>query len=115
MLTHLHRIELTTAWHLKIFRKELDHATIRQATRDLETDVAAGVWVPPEYDLAEVHFRAEALAREHAPVLGARTLDILHVAAAVSLGTSRFVTGDRRQAVLADVAGLDVSLYRPRV
>ena len=114
VLTHLHRVELTAAWHLKIFRKDLDRATVEQAVSDLESDVATGVWVPPEYDLADVHFRAEDLAREHSPALGTRTLDILHVAAAVLLGSSRFVTGDRRQAALANAAGLDVARYQPR-
>ena len=115
MLTHLHRVELTAAWHLKIFREDLDHATVEQALDDLESDVAAGVWALPEYDLADVHFRAEGLAREHAAALGTRTLDILHVAAALALGSTQFVTGDDRQAALAKAAGLELTRYRPRV
>lgn len=84
-----------------------------QALADLESDCAAGVWAPPQYDLAEVHLEAESLARDHAPTLGTRTLDILHVAAATLLESSRFVTGDRRQAALAKAVGLEVTLYRP--
>jgi hypothetical protein len=114
VLTHLHRVELSAAWHLKVFRGELGRAIVARALDDLEEDVEAGVWVPPEYDLAEVHARAESLARDHAPTLGTRTLDILHVAAAVQLASPRFVTGDRRQAALARAAGLEVTSYRPR-
>lgn len=114
MLTPLHRVELTAAWHLKIFRKELDHATVEQALNDLESDVAAGVWVSPEYDLVDVHFRAETLAQKHAATLGTRTLDILHVAAAMALGSWHFVTGDNRQAALAKAAGLELTRYRPQ-
>jgi len=77
-----------------------------QALADLEHDVAVGVWEPPAYDLGDVHARAEGLARRPAAVLGTRSLDILHVAAALSLATSDFVTGDRRQAALANTAGL---------
>lgn len=113
VLTHLHRVELTTAWHLKVFRKELDRATVELALGDLESDIETGVWMPPQYDLADVHCRAETLAQQHAPTLGTRTLDILHVAAAVLLDTPHFVTGDRRQATLAAAAGLDVTRYRP--
>lgn len=114
VLTHLHRVELVTAWHLKVFRREIDLATVGRALGDLESDVEAGVWEAPDYDLADVHARAEILARQHAATLGTRTVDILHVAAAVLLGARHFVTGDRRQASLAEAAGVEVSRYRPR-
>lgn len=109
MLTHLHRVELTTAWHLKIFRRELRPETVMQALGDLEADVDAGVWEMPGYDLADVYADAETLARRHAATFGTRTLDILHVAAAVCVGADEFVTGDRRQASLAEAAGLTVT------
>lgn len=112
MLTHLHRVELATAWHLKVFRRELDLATVGRALGDLESDVEAGIWDAPDYDLAEVHSRAEILARQHAATLGTRTLDILHVAAAALVGARNFITGDGRQASLAEAAGLDVIRYR---
>ncbi|MGH7896322.1 MAG: type II toxin-antitoxin system VapC family toxin [Candidatus Binatia bacterium] len=114
MLTHLHRVELVTAWHLKVFRRELDLAIVVRALDDLESDVEVGVWEVPPYDLADVHARAEILARRHAAALGTRTLDILHVAAAVVTGARDFVTGDRRQASLAEAAELKVTRYRPR-
>ncbi len=114
VLTHLHRVELTTAWHLKVFRRELRLETVVQALADLEHDVETGVWEPPAYDLGDVHARAERLARRHAAALGTRSLDILHVAAALSLGTSDFVTGDRRQASLAKAAGLEAILVARR-
>jgi predicted nucleic acid-binding protein len=67
----------------------------------------------PPYDLADVHDFAETLVRRHAATLGTRTLDILHVAAALVAGVRDFVTGDRRQASLAEAAGLKVTRYRP--
>lgn len=114
VLTHLHRVELVTAWQLEVFRRELDPASAGAAWRDLETDVAQGVWIQPIYDLASVHDRAEALARQHAAALGTRTLDILHVAAALALRTRDFVTGDARQASLAEAAGLRVTRFQPK-
>jgi predicted nucleic acid-binding protein len=42
------------------------------------------------------------------PRLGCRTMDILHVACAVEIGASAFLTFDKRQAELARFAGLDV-------
>lgn len=114
MLTHLHRVELAAAWNLKVLRRELDLATVHLALADLESDVETGVWAAPGYDLAEVHSRAEMLARQYAATLGTRTLDILHVAAAVLIGAQNFVTGDRRQASLAEAVGLEVTRYRSR-
>jgi hypothetical protein len=107
-------VELTTAWHSKAFRRELRLETVIQALADLDHDIEAGVWEPPAYDLADVHTRAEHLARRHAAVIGARTLDILHVAAALALGATRFVTNDRRQASLARAARLEATLLPPR-
>jgi hypothetical protein len=54
------------------------------------------------------------LARQHVAALGTHALEILHVAAAVVVGARAFVTGDRRRASLAEVAGLDVTRYRLR-
>lgn len=109
MLTHLHRVELTTAWHLKVFRREIRLETVVHALGDLEADVDAGVWEMPGHDLADVCAHAETLARRHAAIIGTRTLDILHVAAAACLGAETFVTGDRRQASLAEASGLKVT------
>jgi hypothetical protein len=51
---------------------------------------------------------AESLAEHHTPALGTRSLDILHVAAALVLGATEFCTFDTRQAKLAKAAGLHV-------
>jgi predicted nucleic acid-binding protein len=107
-LTHLHRIELSNAWHLKLFRKELKKAVLTSARQDLQADVNAGVWVAPEYDLADVFRRAEELSSTYTPKLGTCSLDVLHVAAALELSVRTFVTGDARQGKLASACGLHV-------
>jgi predicted nucleic acid-binding protein len=45
----------------------------------------------------------------HVPVTGTRTLDTLHVAAALALGAKEFWTFDDRQAKLATAVGLNVA------
>ena len=109
MLTHLHRLELLTAWRLKIFRGEITAEAAGRAADDLQTDIEAGVWGSPDYDLPAVYASAERLSREHAASLGTWTLDVLHVAAATELGCRQFVTGDERQARLATAAGMKVT------
>ena len=108
VLTHLHRVELLNAWQLKVFRREMEAATIALARSDLDADVAAGVWCAPSYDLPDVFRRAEEISATRSAGLGTRSLDILHVAAALTLGLRVFVTADHRQASLASAVGLRV-------
>ena len=114
ILTHLHRVELVTAWHLKVFRREITKDIVEQAWGHVEDDITAGLWELPAYDLVDVHAHAEALSRQHTARVGARSLDILHVAAAIVLGASAFVTHDDRQARLAKAAGLRVTTLPAR-
>ena len=114
ILTHLHRLELVTAWHLKVFRREMSLGIVEQAWGHVQADVAAGLWELPVYDLVDVYSQAEAISRLHAAIHGARSLDILHVAAAIVLGATAFVTHDDRQARLARAVGLRVTSLRAR-
>jgi len=53
--------------------------------------------------------RSVALACRHTSTLGVRTLDTLHVAAALELKVDRFWTFDDRQRKLAEAEGLITS------
>ena len=114
VLTHLHRVELVTAWHLKVFRQEIPRGIVEQAWGHVQADVAVGLWELPTYDLIDVFSQAESISRQHTATLGVRSLDILHVAAALVLGASAFVTHDDRQAKLAKAAGLRVTTLQAR-
>ena len=50
--------------------------------------------------------RAIYLRRQHTPKLGTRTFDVLHVANAIVLGCTNFVTYKDRQAALAKATKL---------
>jgi predicted nucleic acid-binding protein len=102
---------LENAWRLKVFRKELSKDVAEFAADDLQTDIDAGVWKLVAVDLAAVFRMAERLSMSHTAAIGARSLDILHVAFARELGVTDFVTGDERQARLAAAVGL--KLTRP--
>jgi hypothetical protein len=114
VLTHLHRVELLTAWHRKVFRHEITRGIVEQAWGHVQADAAAGLWERPVYDLGDVYSQAESISRQHTSILGARSLDILHVAAAIVLRATEFVTYDDRQANLARAAGLRVTTLRTR-
>jgi len=104
-LTSFCESELTNAIELRIFRREITAAQAKLARADLEDDLTSGVFhsVPTP---GSVYEEALRLARRHSAHLGTRTLDILHVAAALKLSLPAFYTFDRRQAQLARAAGL---------
>jgi predicted nucleic acid-binding protein len=82
----------------------------------VDDDVAVGrLWRVP-LDLHATAARAESLSAQHAQRLLSRSLDLLHVAAALELGCTHFVTLDARQARLAVASGLktvDLALQKP--
>ena len=108
-LTHAHRTELQKAWQLKVYRKEMSPEAAARAAENLQADIDAGVWLLPDYDLDSVSAVSVRLAREDTATLGTRSLDVLHVAAALALRERHFVKGDERQARLAAAVGLRVT------
>ena len=107
-LTALHRAEWTNAVAQHIFRRSITEIEAQEVHKQFARDRAAGLW--SEIELPGNAFeRCIELARKYTPQFGARTLDILHVAAALELKAAHFWTFDQRQAKLAKAAGLKVS------
>jgi predicted nucleic acid-binding protein len=106
--THWQEIEIRNALRLKLFRKEVTAVELKKGLSNLDTDIASGLLQKVSYDIASVFRKANELSESHSASLGCRTLDILHVAAAVVIGAKIFVTFDARQAALATKAGLKV-------
>ena len=107
-LTQWQALEVKNAIRVKSFRKEITAAEMNQSIAAFEQDIATGRWQRPVYAAATVEQKAEELSASHSAVLGCRTLDIIHVAAALVLEAKEFVTFDTRQAELAKQAGLKV-------
>jgi predicted nucleic acid-binding protein len=107
-LTTLGRLELLNAIRLSVFRQQL---TPRAAVIDVLTikgDIESGVLGMISCDWAAVHAEAERLSAKHTAEGGLRSMDILHVATALSTGASEFLSFDGNQAKLASAEGLTV-------
>ena len=104
--TWLHQLELRNALRLRVFRREITRVQRDASLNAVLADLAAGVLAPVAIDHTGVMTEAERLSALHSERLGTRSLDILHVAAALVLGQARFLTFDRRQRALALAAGL---------
>jgi len=107
VLTPLGEFEFANSLALRVFRKELTAAQAASVLAHFRQDITAGILRLGPFPLA-VFERATHLSLKHSAHLGTRTLDLLHVAAALSLGARCFYTFDRTQAKLARLLGLRV-------
>jgi hypothetical protein len=108
-ITHLHSIEIRNALRLKCGRAEITETEMTASLRLFQVDIDAGRLERAPYELAGLFQRAESLSSKHAISTLARTLDILHVAAALEIGCKELVSFDRRQRSLASREKLKVA------
>ena len=104
--SQLHELELANALRLRMFRceaqKQQVDATLARITADLDSGILRRVAIDWPLALAS----AIELANRHSSRVGCRSLDLLHVSAALMSASDRFVTSDRRQGTVARRAGL---------
>ena len=108
LFSHIHEIEIPNAIRLKRFRGEITKEEEAAALRAVREDRDAGRLTRPDYDLVEVFQRAERLSAKYSGDIGTRSLDLLHVAAALEAGCTVFASFDERQRKAAALAGLKV-------
>ena len=113
--TPLHRLEFRNAIRLAVFRRadpgeiSLDQAAARRVLAEHEADLNERVFIEHKpIDWTEALRQAEVLSKAHTEDWGFRSLDLLHVGTALSLGAEEIFTFDRAAARLAKSAGLTV-------
>jgi predicted nucleic acid-binding protein len=105
-LTSWQRCELQNAIRLSVWRGNCDAAAAKRALEKIAADIVAGNLTETPLVWPDVLRIADELSEKHTAVLGVRSLDLLHVAAAVSLNVKTFLTCDGRQLALARAAHL---------
>jgi predicted nucleic acid-binding protein len=106
LVTPFHRAELANAFYQCVFRSTLSEFEAARAWRRFEGDLQGGIFETARFPDSAWDLSI-TLAHRYCASLGVRTLDTVHVAAALELGADRFWTFDERQARLAEAAGLD--------
>jgi len=107
ILNALGETEFTNALQLRVFRREWTPREARLVRENFERHQADGLFhIEPLSP--EVWERALSLSRRHSARLGTRTLDVLHVAAALVHKPEVFCTFDERQGQLARAERLSV-------
>lgn len=105
-LSWLNQVEFRNALRLRIFRREIKSAQRDHSLNLFLSDLSAGIFENVEPAQSNVLIETERLSARHSEKLGNRSLDILHVAMAITLGCNRFLSFDIRQVKLAKAAGL---------
>ncbi len=104
----LNQVEFRNALRLRVFRKEISKVESDRSLNLLLSDLSAGIFSHIEIPQSSVLIETERLSARHSEKLGTRSLDILHVAMALSVGCQRFLSFDLRQVKLAKATGLKV-------
>lgn len=103
----IQEMELVNALRLKAFWKEITREQAEAQIGHFEDRQRRGLYVFPEIhrsNLLRTFRRLSAVT----PQLGCRTMDVLHVACAVEIAATGFISFDERQRALAGHAGLKV-------
>ncbi len=107
-LTHHGRVEIVNGLCLAAHRREITPEALADTLTSFDEDFTLGWYRTADLLWRAALNRAAELSRIHSPKLGTRSLDVLHVACALELGTRFFVTFDERQQKLARAVGLKV-------
>ena len=110
--SQLHELELANALRLRVFRREARPRQVNATLARIGDDLEAGVLQRVAVDWPLALARAIELADRHTSHVGCRSLDLLHVSAAMLSAIGGFVTADRRQGTVARRAGLVTTRLR---
>ena len=109
--TPWHRLEVRNAIRLAMFQNVIGpdqgKAQLRQMDQDLKEET---IITHQAIDWTDVLRKAEKLGATHNTIVGCRSADLFHVAAASELACDQFLTFDERQIAMAKAAGLAVKL-----
>ncbi len=104
----------STRWqvflHSKDPTKGFERTTAQAALAKLQANITSGDVLVVPVDWADVASIGERLSAQHTWTRGYRGFDIIHVATALHLGATEFLTFDGNQKKLAEAEGLHVPL-----
>ena len=107
-LTSFGAFELKNAIRAAVVRRSVTETEARRVLGLIQQDTTTGQLAPTTCDWEAIYGQAEQLSVRYTLTGGHRALDVLHVASALVLRATDFLTFDQRQAELARHAGLVV-------
>lgn len=113
--TALHRLEVPNAFERLLGRNLITAEQCRVIQRQLDEDLENQRLVQVVLDLDQVFADACELSTAYAARHLARSLDLLHVAAARAVGCTTFASADDRQLAVAKASGLRIVDIKRRI
>jgi predicted nucleic acid-binding protein len=113
--TQLHELEVPNAFELLVGRAVMSRDECRTIQAQLRDDIENQRLVRLSLDLDRVFAGAYELSRSYGSKFLARSLDLLHVAAAHVSTCTTFISADDRQLSVARATGLSVIDVKRRV
>ncbi len=109
-ITSLNTYELGNALRFAEYRKRLVAGSAEEILDLFKEDVEAGRLIMQTPNLAQVIRRASQLSARYTLSGGHRSFDILHIAGALELEATHFLSFDANQSTLARTLGLRLDL-----
>lgn len=106
--TRLHELEMENAFALLVGRGAITAAEYEAVSAQWREDLEAQRLAPMPVDWDATLVKACELSSRHSKRTLARSLDVLHVAAAHVLGARTLVSADERQLAIAKASGLRI-------
>ncbi|MDB6072475.1 MAG: twitching motility protein PilT [Verrucomicrobiaceae bacterium] len=101
-------LELRNALNFAIHRGRITPEERDALGKRLESQIRSGFFTLVHLPSADLHEKARELSDRYTPSLATRSLDLLHVAAAILLGADTLLSFDSRQCRAAAAEGLIV-------
>lgn len=108
LLTDWHRVEIANAFQRAVKNARITDVQAAQLWQDFTDDINTGRFKIVVIDHAAVLARTLALTQKHTATTGTRSLDLIHIASALELAATDFLSLDYRQRQAASAEGLDV-------
>ncbi len=89
-LTGFHDLEFNNALRLKQFRGEITEDGVQNIISKLIFHQTLGIFYRPQLNWHDIFNLAAKLSNNHTGSIGARSLDVLHVASALSIDAEKF-------------------------
>ena len=108
LLSPLSLLEIRNALNFGINRGEVTSEQRDAVLAEIDTQIETGFFRLVDASQSSIHAKAQELSNKHTPALVTRSLDLMHLAAALLPGARTFLTFDKRQAKAAAAEGLVV-------
>jgi predicted nucleic acid-binding protein len=106
LLSPLSLLEIRNALNFGINRGEITSEQRDAVLAEIDAQIENGFFRLVDVSQSSIYAKAQELSNKHTPTTATRSLDLMHLAAALLSGAPTFLTFDKRQAKAATAEGL---------